>query len=187
MPTSIPRQDGWSLFAHTPIHFGFPSSSGGSAPARCFRGLLDVYACSGLQARQVAKRPSTSEAPTVSLPPLSLRLLPGGANQFPGGDSHSTVDQRLFHGARNLGLARRSARTCRGRTTRERRLPFCSVRPGSHGKEKTTVLIRDRARPSAIVQAGRSRGKRLPPWRGVAPHCHQWKFPAEVHSDQPDG
>src|SRR5438067_6269482 len=31
------------------------------------------------------KRPSTSEAPAASLPPLPLRLLPGGANQFPGG------------------------------------------------------------------------------------------------------
>src|SRR5215469_1109285 len=126
MPTSIPRQDGWSLFAHTPIHFGFPSSSGGSAPARCFRGLLDVYACSGLQARQVAKRPSTSEAPTVSLPPLSLRLLPGGANQFPGGDSHSTVDQRLFHGARNLGLI--EFRQWRART------PQWSFRPRRSGR-----------------------------------------------------
>jgi len=31
------------------------------------------------------ERPSTSKAPTASLPPLPLRLLPGGANQFPGG------------------------------------------------------------------------------------------------------
>jgi hypothetical protein len=31
------------------------------------------------------KRPSTPEAPAASLPPLPLRLLPGGANQFPGG------------------------------------------------------------------------------------------------------
>src|SRR5713226_6065291 len=31
------------------------------------------------------KRPSTPKAPTASLPPLPLRLLPGGANQFPGG------------------------------------------------------------------------------------------------------
>ena len=30
------------------------------------------------------KRPSIPEAPTASLPPLPLRLLPGGANQFPG-------------------------------------------------------------------------------------------------------
>ena len=31
------------------------------------------------------KRPSTPEAPTASSPPPPLRLLPGGANQFPGG------------------------------------------------------------------------------------------------------
>jgi len=28
---------------------------------------------------------STPKPPTASLPPLPLRLLPGGANQFPGG------------------------------------------------------------------------------------------------------
>jgi len=31
------------------------------------------------------RRPSTPEAPTASFPPPPLRLLPGGANQFPGG------------------------------------------------------------------------------------------------------
>ena len=31
------------------------------------------------------KRPFTSKAPTILLPPSPLRLLPGGANQFPGG------------------------------------------------------------------------------------------------------
>jgi hypothetical protein len=31
------------------------------------------------------KRPSTPEASAASLPPLLLRLLPGGANQIPGG------------------------------------------------------------------------------------------------------
>ena len=30
-------------------------------------------------------RPFPSKAPTASLPPLPIRLLPGGANQFPGG------------------------------------------------------------------------------------------------------
>src|SRR6266699_6750979 len=30
-------------------------------------------------------RPSTPEAPTASFPSPPLRLLPGGANQFPGG------------------------------------------------------------------------------------------------------
>jgi len=30
-------------------------------------------------------RPSTPKASAASLPPPLLRLLPGGANQFPGG------------------------------------------------------------------------------------------------------
>jgi hypothetical protein len=50
-----------------------------------FRGLLSVHSCYGLHARRVAMRPSTPKAPTASLPLLPLRLLPGGANQFPGG------------------------------------------------------------------------------------------------------
>jgi hypothetical protein len=40
-------------------------------------------------------RPSTPKASAASLPPLLLRLLPGGANQFPGGYTPA-VDQRLF-------------------------------------------------------------------------------------------
>jgi hypothetical protein len=48
-------------------------------------GLLSVHSCYGLHARGVAKRPFPSKAPTASLPPLPFRLLPGGANQFPGG------------------------------------------------------------------------------------------------------
>ena len=42
-------------------------------------------------------RPSTSKAPTASLPPLPFRLLPGGANQFPGGSY--TLKSSAFHGA----------------------------------------------------------------------------------------
>ena len=40
-------------------------------------------------------RPSTPKASAASLPPPLLRLLPGGANQFPGGFTPA-VDQRLF-------------------------------------------------------------------------------------------
>ena len=50
-----------------------------------FRGLLSVHSRYGQHARGVAKRPFPSKAPTALLPPLPLRLLPGGANQFPGG------------------------------------------------------------------------------------------------------
>src|SRR4029077_6550494 len=47
--------------------------------------LLSVHSRYGLHARRVAMRPSTPKAPTGLLPPPPLRLLPGGANQFPGG------------------------------------------------------------------------------------------------------
>jgi hypothetical protein len=51
------------------------------------------------------KRPSTPEASAASLPPLLLRLLPGGANQFPGGFFFlPTEDQRLFTAHENSGL-----------------------------------------------------------------------------------
>ena len=43
-------------------------------------------------------RPSTPKAPTASLPLPPLRLLPGGANQFPGG-SVSRCGPAPFHGA----------------------------------------------------------------------------------------
>jgi hypothetical protein len=40
----------------------------------------------GLSARGAAERPFPSKAPTASLPPPPLRLLPAGAIQLPGGD-----------------------------------------------------------------------------------------------------
>jgi hypothetical protein len=58
-------------------------------------------ACSAfthVMTRRVAMRPSTSKAPTASLPPLPIRLLPGGANQFPGRELHP-LKSSAFHGA----------------------------------------------------------------------------------------
>src|SRR5271169_1782848 len=86
MPSPLPRQVGWSLFARlSPSPAALPVKKSGWLLQLFFRGLLSVHSCYGLHARRVAKRPSTPKAPTASLPPLPLRLLPGGANQFPGG------------------------------------------------------------------------------------------------------
>src|SRR6202042_963379 len=67
----------------TSIASGLPRETVRSAPAIVF-----FEACSptlrpaGSRSRQA---PFTPRAPTALLPPLPPRLLPGGANQFPGG------------------------------------------------------------------------------------------------------
>src|ERR1700736_5534324 len=86
MPSPLPRQVRWSLFARlSPLTAAFPVKKSGRLLQLFFRGLLSVHSRYGLHARGVAKRPFPSKAPTALLPPLPIRLLPGGANQFPGG------------------------------------------------------------------------------------------------------
>src|SRR6266481_1157433 len=83
MPSPLPRQVQWSKFARrSPLSAAFPVKKSGRLLQLFFRGLLSVHSRYGLHARGVAKRPFTPKAP---LPRLPLRLLPGGANQFPGG------------------------------------------------------------------------------------------------------
>src|SRR5580693_7532443 len=95
MPSPLPRQVQWSLFARlSPSTAAFPVKKSGRLLQLFFRGLLSVHSRYGLHARAVAKRPFTPRAPTALLPPLPPRLLPGGANQFPGG-SCTAVVQRL--------------------------------------------------------------------------------------------
>ena len=85
MPSPLPRQVQWSMFARrSPLSAAFPVEKSGRLLQPFFRGLLSVHSRYGLHARGVAKRPFTSKAPTASLPPLPLRLLAGGAKQFPG-------------------------------------------------------------------------------------------------------
>src|SRR6266481_1035627 len=67
--------------------FGLPRVLGGSAPASAVSRPARCYCTFGLQdSPSRLKRPSSSEAPAASSPPPPLRLLPGGANQFPGGN-----------------------------------------------------------------------------------------------------
>ena len=86
MPSPLSRQGRWSLFARSsPSSSAFPVKQSGRLLQLLFRDLLSVYSRYGLHARRVAMRPSIPRAPTASSPPLPPRLLPGGANQFPGG------------------------------------------------------------------------------------------------------
>src|ERR1017187_10061127 len=87
MPSPLPRQDRWNRFAHKcSINVGLLQITVGSAPA-----LSVSWPAQRSLALQPADspsrlmRPSTPEAPAALLPPPPLRLLPGGAIQFPGG------------------------------------------------------------------------------------------------------
>ena len=55
MPSPIPRQVGWNLFARTiPSTSAFPETGAGRLLHHYFRGLLSVHLRYGLHARQVA-------------------------------------------------------------------------------------------------------------------------------------
>src|SRR5262245_13788890 len=99
MPSPIPRQDRRDCSLVLPHRPRPPRTYGGSAPASFFsrpaqRSLSLQPGC--LPSR--LERRSTPEASAASLPPLLLRLLPGGANQFPGGTFPLWTS--AFHGAR---------------------------------------------------------------------------------------
>src|SRR5438132_7525388 len=75
-----------SVRSYPPPISAFPDCRAGRLLLGCFGACSVFTARYGLHdSPSRLKRPSTSEAPAASLPPLPLRLLPGGANQFPGG------------------------------------------------------------------------------------------------------
>jgi hypothetical protein len=91
--------------------FGLPRVMGGSAPASAVSGPARCYCTFGLHdSPSRLKRPSTSEAPAASSPPPPLRLLPGGANQFPGGNFNPRWTNAL-HGT-PPALAKGFVETC---------------------------------------------------------------------------
>src|ERR1019366_8692126 len=87
MPSPLPRQVLWNRFAHDcSIVVGLPQVTVGSAPALHFsRPAQRSLALQPADSPSRLMRPSTPEAPAALLPPPPLRLLPGGAIQFPGG------------------------------------------------------------------------------------------------------
>src|SRR6266446_7820898 len=87
MPSPLPRQDRWNGFAHyCSIDFGLPQITVGSAPALSVSWPAQrSLTLQPTDSPSRLMRPSTPEAPAALLPPPPLRLLPGGAIQFPGG------------------------------------------------------------------------------------------------------
>src|ERR1035441_5519925 len=87
MPSPLPRQVRWNRFAHDcSIVVGLPQITVGSAPALHFsRPAQRSLALQPADSPIRLMRPSTPEASAALLPPPPLRLLPGGAIQFPGG------------------------------------------------------------------------------------------------------
>jgi hypothetical protein len=105
MPSPIPRQDRWagSLVLSHRLRPSLDRRRVGS----CITGFGACTAFTLVTACKLAKspkkRPSTPEASAASLPPLLLRLLPGGANQFPGGIL-THCEPAPFHGARRSSV-----------------------------------------------------------------------------------
>src|SRR5919204_2867216 len=96
MPSPIPRQDRWvcSLVLSHRRRLSLDSRRVSSCITR-FGACTAFTLVTACKLAKSPKRPSTPEASAASLSPLLLRLLPGGANQFPGG-TFPAVDQRLF-------------------------------------------------------------------------------------------
>jgi len=101
MPSPLPRQDRWNSISLVPFHRLRPSPENRRVGS-CISRFEACSAFTHVMACTLAKspsRPSTPKAPAALSPPPLLRLLPGGANQFPGG-SVSRCGPTPFHGAR---------------------------------------------------------------------------------------
>src|SRR5713226_5007582 len=87
MPSPLPRQVRWNRFArYGSIVVGLPQITVGSAPALSVsRPAQRSLVLQPADSPSRLMRPSPPEAPAALLPPPPLRLLPGGAIQFPGG------------------------------------------------------------------------------------------------------
>src|ERR1035441_1855663 len=97
MPSPLPRQAGYSLFARpSPSSTAFPVKKSGRLLQLFFRGLLSVHSRYGLHARRVAKRPSSSKAPTASLP-----LPPSQFRQYGYSDGLSSLNVQSLAEDRN--------------------------------------------------------------------------------------
>jgi hypothetical protein len=88
---------------------GLPHITVGSAPALHFsRPAQRSLALQPADSPSRLMRPSTPEAPTALLPPPPLRLLPGGAIQFPG-ESYLPLWTSAFSRRTVMGILRQQS------------------------------------------------------------------------------
>jgi hypothetical protein len=131
----IVRNEGLSTPRDSPATAAFPVSVAGRLPHYPFRGLLSVHSRYGLPARGVAKRPFSSKAPTVSLPPPPLRLLPAGTTRVAGRELHPLRIDTFPRRTQKVGLSPADS-AFRYQTDKDRRAsePVASRVRDLHGK-----------------------------------------------------
>jgi len=97
MPSLIPRQVEWNLFARTiPFASAFPESEAGR-PLHCrFRGLLSVYSRYGLHAHRVAYATFYTEGFSSFVASAAASVATGWNEPAPGRDFPPAEDQGLF-------------------------------------------------------------------------------------------
>jgi hypothetical protein len=95
MPSPLPRQVAWNLFAHTiPFASAFPRTVAGRLLHHCFRGLLSVYLGYGLHARRVAFATLCTRGFSSLVASTAALIATGWSEPVPGRDTPA-VDQRL--------------------------------------------------------------------------------------------
>ena len=109
MPSPLPRQVGWNLFAHTiPSTSAFPRLVAGRLLHHSFRGLLGVYFCYGLHARQVAFATLCTRG-FSSLVASTATLIATGWNEPVPGRVYPRCGPAPFHGAHEYAVIRHAS------------------------------------------------------------------------------
>ena len=110
MPSPIPRQEPRrpSRSVRSPGLAAFPGNGSGRLLHYQFRGLVGCSLALRPARSRVAPRATfASKAPTASLPPPPLRLLPAGATQLPGGPRSPLKTSSFSRRTRCSALVRR--------------------------------------------------------------------------------
>jgi hypothetical protein len=89
MPSPLPRQVQWNLFARTvPSSSAFPEIQAGRPLHHPFRGLLSVYSRYGLHARRVAVATLYTEGSSSFVASTAASIATGWSEPVPGRDFH---------------------------------------------------------------------------------------------------